>query len=305
VATPTQQWETDAVGNDEGALRRHELQELLLRPHTERLLWDAGVGPGMRVLDVGCGAGDVSVLLADLVGPSGEVVAVDRSSQALASAERRVGARGLRQIRFVEGDAGSMTFDDPFDAIVGRFVLLQAPAPAVLLRRLIDALRPNGIVACQELVQPAGALAAPPRPLLARVGGWIAGGTTAAGMSADLGLSLPAIFVEAGLPMPSLRIDGVVSLDADPLLTELAVEIVRKLLPAIERGGVATADAIALDTLADRLLAEQRELGGVICPVLLGGAYVRTPRAYGHPGGVVVGNTSSDPRCRVRSGSRS
>ena len=53
-------------------------QAEMVRPITRRLFVDAGIGPGMRVLDLGCGVGDVSLLLADLVGPTGEVVGVDR-----------------------------------------------------------------------------------------------------------------------------------------------------------------------------------------------------------------------------------
>ena len=53
----------------------------------------AGIAPGMRVLDVGSGAGDVALLLADLVGPGGEVVGVDRAAAALDTARAHCGAR--------------------------------------------------------------------------------------------------------------------------------------------------------------------------------------------------------------------
>jgi ubiquinone/menaquinone biosynthesis C-methylase UbiE len=51
----------------------------MLRPITERLLRSAGIEPGMRVLDIGCGAGDVSMLAAELVGSTGSVVGIDRN----------------------------------------------------------------------------------------------------------------------------------------------------------------------------------------------------------------------------------
>ena len=61
---------------------------------------EAGIRPGMRVLDLGCGAGDVTFVAADLVGPEGSVVGVDRSPEALARARLRAGQRGLTQVRF-------------------------------------------------------------------------------------------------------------------------------------------------------------------------------------------------------------
>ena len=64
----------------------------------------AGIRSGMRVLALGCGPGDVTFVAADLAGPDGYVVGVDRSPQALAQAQRRAEQRGLARVRFVEGD---------------------------------------------------------------------------------------------------------------------------------------------------------------------------------------------------------
>ena len=49
-------------------------QAAILRPVTERLLRSLKIGPGVRILDLGCGAGDVSVLAAEFVGPTGLVL---------------------------------------------------------------------------------------------------------------------------------------------------------------------------------------------------------------------------------------
>ena len=72
-----------------GERARLDDQGVLLRPFTERLLRDAGIGPGMTVLDVGCGTGDVTFLAASLVGPSGAVVGVDQSGPVLEPARAR------------------------------------------------------------------------------------------------------------------------------------------------------------------------------------------------------------------------
>jgi ubiquinone/menaquinone biosynthesis C-methylase UbiE len=70
-------------------------QAVYLAPLTERLFREAGIGPGQRVLDLGSGVGDVAMLAAKLVGPSGEVVGVERDLRSIVRASARVGAAGL------------------------------------------------------------------------------------------------------------------------------------------------------------------------------------------------------------------
>ena len=81
------------LGHSPAEVRRLMLQATILRPITERLLRSAKLGPGMRVLDLGCGAGDVSMLAAEFVGPSGAIVGIDRSPEVVASASARAGGR--------------------------------------------------------------------------------------------------------------------------------------------------------------------------------------------------------------------
>jgi ubiquinone/menaquinone biosynthesis C-methylase UbiE len=87
----------------------------------------------MRVPDVGTGAGDVAFLVAELVGVEGEVVGVDRS---IATARARADARSLGKVSFREGDPATMSFDQPFDAVVGRRFLQFQADPAAMLRAL-------------------------------------------------------------------------------------------------------------------------------------------------------------------------
>jgi SAM-dependent methyltransferase len=90
------------IGGDEVA--RLEVQGKALAPATRMIFAEAGIRPGMRVLDLGCGAGDAAFVAADLVGPGGSVVGVDRSPDALARARLRAGQRSLTQVQFIEGD---------------------------------------------------------------------------------------------------------------------------------------------------------------------------------------------------------
>jgi ubiquinone/menaquinone biosynthesis C-methylase UbiE len=81
------------LGHSQQEIGRLMLQATILRPFTERLFRNAEIGPGMRVLDVGCGAGDVSMLAAELVGPCGSVVGIDRNPQVVDLASRRAHGR--------------------------------------------------------------------------------------------------------------------------------------------------------------------------------------------------------------------
>src|SRR3981081_663718 len=111
------------LGHSQQEIGRLILQATILRPFTERLMRNAEIGPGMRVFDVGCGAGDVSMLAAELVGPSGSVVGIDRNPQVVDLANRRVRTAGLRQVTFK--DVPLDTFSDPdlFDCVLGRDML--------------------------------------------------------------------------------------------------------------------------------------------------------------------------------------
>ena len=122
------------LGSDAAELKRLDLQGRVLAPATRDILTIAGVGREMRVLDLGSGAGDVAFVAAELVGPAGEVVGVDQSRDSVARATARAAQRGLSNVRFVIGDIHDRAPDGPFDAIIGRLVLMYVPDPAAVLR---------------------------------------------------------------------------------------------------------------------------------------------------------------------------
>src|SRR5512140_1440895 len=124
------------LGHSDRELHRLAAQARLMDPITRQFLTAAGIAPGMRVLDIGSGVGDVAFLAAGLVGRSGEVVGVDRSSLALERAEMRRRDLSFDNVSFRVGDPTEMSFDRPFDAVIGRYVLQFQPDPSDLLRKL-------------------------------------------------------------------------------------------------------------------------------------------------------------------------
>src|SRR6185295_18153198 len=121
------------------------------RPLTARFFNRAGITSGMKVLDVGSGVGDVAFLLADLVGRDGKIVGIDMDGAALEKARRRAEQLELRNVEFVHGDIRTTSLSGPCDAAVGRLVLLYCADPAATLARIATQVRPDGIVAFQEM----------------------------------------------------------------------------------------------------------------------------------------------------------
>jgi ubiquinone/menaquinone biosynthesis C-methylase UbiE len=260
------------LGHSLAERQRLDEQGANLRPLTQRLLQDMGLLPGMRVLDVGCGTGDVSLLAAELVGPSGAVVGVDRSTEALAAARLR--ARTDANVEFVEGDIASLCPAEPFDAVIGRLVLIHQVAPSTVVRHLAGLVRPGGIIGFAEPVM-LPQLTWPARPLYTRCITWCITALEAAGLTADTGLHLYSIFQEAGLPDPQLRFEGAIAAGPDLQHARWLAETVRTLLPLMERVGITTSAEADPDSLTERLVAEAVQRPGTACGFALVGAWAR------------------------------
>jgi ubiquinone/menaquinone biosynthesis C-methylase UbiE len=124
-------------------------------PLALRMAAVAEVGPGQRVLDVGCGIGDPTLQVAVLVGPHGHVVGIDLADAMLATARERAAALGLAHVEFLAGDVASMRLPTPaFDVVLGRWSLIYLDDVAAALARLRDALVPGGRIAVAAWAPP-------------------------------------------------------------------------------------------------------------------------------------------------------
>ncbi|MFL6189829.1 MAG: class I SAM-dependent methyltransferase [Actinomycetes bacterium] len=162
----------------------------------------AGPAPGRAwPCSTSAGTGDVSFLAARLVGPTGTVLGVDRSAEAVAVAERRARDAGLGDVAFAVQEVAELTVTAQVDALVGRLVLMYLDDPAAVLRRLLEAVRPGGAVAFQEMDM--GAVACEPDcPLVTASGDRIRQTFALAGLDDRTGLKLARIYRDAGLPAP-------------------------------------------------------------------------------------------------------
>jgi len=262
-------------GHSDREMERLGNQARLIDPITRRFFVDAGIEPGMRVLDVGSGAGDVAFLAAELVGDEGEVVGVDRAAAALATGRARAEARSLRNVSFVEGDLAQIAFERAFDAITGRYVLMFQPDPAAMLRGLARHVRPGGVIVFHE-VDWDGARSSPPAPIYDEACQWLVEALRLREADGWMGAKLHGAFVAAGLPAPSMGVSALIGGGKNSVdCAGLVAGLVTTLLPIIESLGIATAADVGIETLAARIISEATANGSVLAGRSEIGAWTR------------------------------
>jgi len=268
---------TYALGRSDEEHARLTEQANFLRPLTERFFREAGIAPGMKVLDVGSGVGDVAFLLAELVGRDGKVVGVDIDGGALEKARKRAGQLELRNVEFVQGDVRTMTLPGPFDAAVGRLVLLYCADPVAALARISTHVRPKGIVAFQEMdLNEMAARATYGDSLLASVVATIYRTFAAAGVRTNMSSGLRHAFVEAGLGEPELLGEFVVGGGPGYAGYSWLANTLRSVAPMARKFEIPLEPLGDLDTLTQRLLSEAADTKRDFWSPQYVGAFVRT-----------------------------
>jgi SAM-dependent methyltransferase len=249
---------TYVLGRSEAETRRLAQQAELFEQPTRLVFEQAGIAAGMRVLDVGSGSGDVAFLVADMVGTTGTVVGVDQNPAIVEVARERARSDGVSNVSFVAGDMRELAFDEEFDAVVGRMVLMYQADPAGALRAAIRALRDGGIGAFFEGNVTLGVTSYPVSPLHQLLGRCFSETFARGGVELAMGLKLHQTFLSAGLPEPQL-LSTALSGGQDEWVARFAeygANTLRSLLPLILEYGIATEDELALDTFEQRYCDE-------------------------------------------------
>ncbi len=261
-----------ALGSSDQEIERLDRQAASIDAATRLLLRASGIQPGMRVLDLGTGIGHVAMLVAELVGPQGQVVGIDNSSKLLDVAALRAASRP--QLRFVEGDVRSWRDEEPFDAIVGRLILFHLADPVSVLRHHAAGLRPDGLLLALDFDLGASR-AEPPLPLVDDALGWVKAAFRRAGANPAIGTKLVPLLAGAGLAdVQGFGVQGY-SAPGDPRGPALLSGVVRTLAPQIVAAGLATPGQIGIDTLETRVADAARASGSVVVLPTLVGAWGR------------------------------
>ena len=261
-----------SLGSEDHEIARLDAQAALLDRSTGMLLRAAGIGRGMRVLDLGTGLGHVAFAAAGLVGAEGRVVGIDNSARLLDVAMRRGFASP--QVRFVEGDVRTWRTEEPFDAVVGRLIFFHLPDRRAVLRHHVAALRPGGLVVALDF--DLGSIRAePPVPLAAEVTAWASATFLSAGACPTIGARLLPLLTEAGLAdVRSIGIQEYFGPD-DPRANRILCGVMRSLAPQAAAAGIPTPQHLRPDGLEERLAAAMRASGSTLLFPVLSAAWGR------------------------------
>lgn len=263
-----------ALGSTDAEHERLIRQAAWLAPYTERCFREAGIGLGQRVLDLGSGVGDVAVLAAKIVGPSGEVVGVERDAHSIARARDRVAAAGVRNVSFMQSDLGQITTDRTFDAAVGRFILEFVPDPLAVLRLLTRLVRPGGALVFLEPSYGPFLFLSAHLPLWSASVSLIHETLQRSGANTEIGLDLHRVFLEAGLPRPTMRME--ILFGSDPDFTRWTYDLLCSLRPQLQQQNLSLEPLGDFATLPERLHAEVTASKTVVPFVALVGAWSHT-----------------------------
>ena len=193
---------------------------------------------------------------AGIVGPAGEVVGIDRELAALEVARSRASSKALSTVTFAEAQSNAQALSQPFDAVIGRYVLQFQPDPAAMLRELTVKLKPSGLIVFHE-IDWSGLRSFPPLRTFDQVCRWGTETLRRHGTETQMGLKLFETFIAAGLPPPTIRLEAPIG--GAPEINSwlrMFVDLIAVLLPQMEHLGVAKSDEVGLNTLYERLRSE-------------------------------------------------
>lgn len=244
---------TYVLGHSSAEIQRLKNQATMLRPITERLLRSAGIDAGMRVLDLGCGAGDVSMLAAEMIGPSGSVIGIDRNRDVLDVAKERARGAGWHQIRYECTSIEEFFVGGRFDFVIGRYILLHQSEPVAFLRNAARLVRPGGVLAFHEVRPSSDTKSSPHVPL------W---DLSTSLVRLALQSSVPNFhgadrlvedFSKADLPYPNLFCEELVGGGPDSPLYGSLAELLQSLRPQLEKMRIVPMELTATEALESRL----------------------------------------------------
>jgi len=170
----------------------------VLNPYTRQLLRTRGLSSGQSFLDMGCGGGNVAIMVADIVGNTGHVVGVDFDERIMQLAAKDAAAQDIHNISFKTSSAYDIAWHNEFDFAYARFLLSHLKAPAKVLDKMIKSVKPGGKVILED-VQFSGHFCYPTCDAFDQYINYYATVAHNNGQDPEIGITLFSMLREAGL----------------------------------------------------------------------------------------------------------
>lgn len=194
------------LGTHDAEIARLGVQHRVWRASVLDLWRLAGITQGHTVFDMGAGPGYGALDLAEVVGPGGQVVALERSARFLSHAAAAAQARGLTNLKVQEADLARFEWPrEAADAIWGRWILAFLDDPEHAVRGAASALKPGGVLVLQEYYDYAAWRMAPHSAVFEDYVARIIARWRQSGGEPDIALALPAMLRAAGLQIELVR----------------------------------------------------------------------------------------------------
>ena len=241
------------LGRSPAETKRLMTQAEVLNPITERIAKQIGITTGMRVLDLGCGTGDVAIIIGRLVGPSGSVLGIDHDEKVLETAQSRIQAAGLAQVEVQRASVQGYPVQQPFDVVIGRLILFHQADPVPFLKNAARHVRAGGYLALQELAPLRGEFSNPVVPSYERACQGVAKAFHAGVPHDDVALRMAEHFAAAGLRTPDLLCETPIGAGEDTPLYAWVAETFHSLRPVMEKHGISGFEDLASESLESSL----------------------------------------------------
>jgi SAM-dependent methyltransferase len=238
------------IGTHDAEIERLGVQHRVWRASVLDFWRLGGLTEGMTVIDAGAGPGHATLDLAEIVGPTGRVIALERSRRFLDALEARAAQRGLTNIQTIETDLADFDWTGiSADRLWCRWVLAFVPNPTAIVRDMAQSLKPGGAALIHEYYDYGSWHMAPPSPLFDDYVTRIIASWRATGGEPDIALALPGLLADAGLSVEAAR-PVVFTARMNDVASRWPMGFAREYLPtAVANGAVSAAESETLSAL--------------------------------------------------------
>lgn len=215
---------------------------------------------GAVVLEIGCGNGELTHQLSNLVGPEGTIIALDNNEQSLAAAERRAEEFEFSNVQFVSSDISSPPFDlkliesNSIDVLVGRRILMYLKNPSTVIKELSKYLKQGGLAVFQESDPTAVPASIADMPAHDKANQWIKSMLLSEGVHMSMGLSLPRTLIDSGLEFEKVFAEAVIQGQGEQFLLS---DMIKVLTQRLINTGISNQKDI--DSLTQELIRESED----------------------------------------------